>query len=156
MGIQFFHRRFLMNHLLKKFWKWLNITPEEYARCGVSQRNGEAEENYDYFAELLVFARSVIDEGLTDNSSIDDMLTILALDNESESVLEYIEENCSDKQLSIILKKGLSHLQPEARWQLAELIYRRRPENYYSLLLKLAEDNHFYVRQRAGNCLELL
>jgi hypothetical protein len=145
-----------MYQLLEDFWKWLGKTPEEYANCGIDQRNGAEEDNFDGFVELLSFARRVIDKGLTDNSSINDMLTIMALDNESESILEYIEENCSDEQLSMIINMGFSHLQPEARWQLAELIYRMLPENYYSLLLKLTEDKHFYVRKRAKNCIELL
>lgn len=145
-----------MYMLLEDFWKWLGKTPEEYALYGLNQKNGEEEDNYYHFAKLVSFARQVIDEGLTDNSSIDDMLTVMALDNESESVLEYAVANCSDEQLSVIIDRGFSHLQPNARWQLAELIYRKRPENYYNLLLRLVDDNHPYVKKRAQNCLDLL
>jgi putative protease len=59
-------------------------------------------------------------------------------------------------QLKVIVKLGLLHLQYNARWQLAELLYRRRPENWKIHLNELSNDEHHYVRKRALNCIELL
>lgn len=59
----------------------------------------------------------------------------MALDNESESVLDYFEDNSSEEQLQKIIEQGVSHLYSNARWQISELLYRRKPENYQNIYL---------------------
>ena len=134
---------------LEKFWQWSKLTPEEYAQNGMRQKNGEFEDSFLLFDEMIAYAYAMIDTSITDLSEIDDLLTILALDNEEECVLDYITEHSSKVQLDRIIARGLFHAQPNARWQIAELLSRRKPEKYLDFLQVLANDEHSVVRQRA-------
>ena len=91
-----------MNSLLKHFWEWLPISYEEYAVDGLSQLSGNCEDDFPLFSELLVSAESIVKNEYIDNEHIDDLLTIMALDNEAEHVLELIESDSSEKQLQYI------------------------------------------------------
>lgn len=145
-----------MEELLIQFWIWLGKTPEQYANEGVAQIDGSEECDFPYFSKLIKHAQDIVKNNLRFDESIDELLTVMALDNESESLLEYIEEYSSNEQLEQIIQLGLIHLQSEARWQIAELLYRRKPKNYRQYLSELACDSHWYVRKRANNCIELL
>lgn len=145
-----------MDNKLEKFWMWLGKSPEEYALEGMNQKNGEFEDEYPEFEKLLFYARKIVDSNKVDCSSIDELITIMALDNESESILDYIEERSSSEQLIKIIERGVSHLQPNARWQVAELIFRRFSPNYVDYLTQLSNDKHLYVKKRALNCLECI
>ena len=142
--------------LLSKFWKWIGKTPEEYARDGLQYIHGRMEFDYPEFDAIMNCAMRIIDSGTMLHERIYMLLTIMALDNESEQVLDYAIDNCSEEQVSVIADIGLDHLQPNARWQLAELIYSRRPENFMQYLEKLSKDGHPYVSKRANNCIERL
>lgn len=143
-----------MNSLLEQFWKWSNKTPEEYATHGMNQNKGEFEDNFPLFEDLLEYSKELVDNNTLDCFLIDDLITIMALDNESESVLDYIENNSSQEQLQKIIEQGVSHLYSNARWQISELLYRRKPKNFQSYLFKLSTDKNSYVRKRAQNCIE--
>lgn len=80
----------------------------------------------------------------------------MAIDNEAESVLDLIESDSSDHQLKHIISFGITHPLYEARWQVAELIYRRQPIQYVSYFQQLAKDPHPYVKKRAMNCINKL
>ncbi|MBO7196470.1 MAG: hypothetical protein J6V80_03965 [Clostridia bacterium] len=142
-----------MNNLLKRFWEWISISYEEYAIDGISQSSDNCEDDFPLFSELLAYAESIVKNEHIDNEQIDDLLTIMALDNETEYVLDLIESDSSEKQIHHILICGIAHPLYEARWQLAELIYRRKPDNYLSLLQTLSNDAHPYVQKRAINCI---
>ena len=143
-----------MSSLLKQFWDWLPISYEEYAAKGLSQLNGIFEDDFPLFSDLLSYAELIVKNEYIDNEHIDDLLTIMAIDNEAEHVLELIESDSSEKQLQYIISAGIKHPLYETRWQLAELICRRKPNNFDSLLQTLVDDSNPYVKKRAVNCLK--
>ena len=122
-----------MNTLLYDFWKWAEITPQEYAEKGIPLMSEKAEFNYPHFGEL-----------------------IMALDNENEDVLDYAADNASNALVLELVSLGVTFPQPNTRWQIAELAYRRRPNGFEDFLKLLLCDPDSYVRKRAGNCLEYL
>ena len=145
-----------MNDLLRQFWEWIEMTPEQYANEKENIADDKSEFFFPKFATLIKYAEYIVGKNSLIESEINDLLTILALDNESESVLEYVEIHSSDEQVESIVSQGMSHIQPNARWQLAELIYRRKVTDYRVKLTSLSEDEHPYVRKRALNCLNYL
>ena len=142
-----------MCNFLKEFWEWLPVSYDEYATSGVLQSSIGCEENFDHFNQLLIYAESIIRSDKVDAESINDLLSILALDNEMESILELIVERSSKKQLQSIIFHGIKHPLYHARWQLAEIIYRRKPKCYKEHLYALSQDSHPYVKKRSMNCL---
>jgi len=149
-----------MNHLISQFWLWMERTigksQEEYAKNGMNQNHGEFEDEYPLFEECITYAKYIVDSGTLETEKINDLLTIMAFDNESENVLEYIEEKSTGKQLQKIIELGVTHIQMGTRWQIAELIYRTNNPNAWELLNVLKNDSHKYVSQRANNCIQLL
>ena len=145
-----------MHNLLKIFWEWFPLSYDEYAEKGIHQSSGEREEYFQYFSQLLVYAKSIIENNKIDEESIDDLLTILALDNEMESILELIVEKSSNEQLQRIIYYGIKYPLYNTRWQLAEIVYKRKPAYCKEYLLALSHDSHHYVRKRARNCLNYM
>lgn len=145
-----------MFDLLENFWKWAEITSEEYAKTGIDQLSEKAEFYYPYFEGLLEYAQRIVDQSESSIEDLNNALTIMGLDNEDESILQYITDYCSETKLHDIIDVGLTHMQPEARWQIAELIYRRKPKGYRDYLLRLSKDDHHYVRKRATNAITYL
>ena len=143
-----------MHYLLKQFWEWLPVSYEEYATNGIAQLNGSYEDNFPFFSELISYAELIIKKELVDDEHINDLLTIMGIDNETEYVLELIESGSSDYQIQHISLVGITHSLYSARWQLAELICRRKPLGYDSYLQTLSKDTHPYVQIRASNCIE--
>lgn len=143
-----------MHYLLKQFWEWLPISYEEYAINGISQTNGSCEDSFPHFRELLSYAELIVKKGFVDDEHIYDLLTIMGIDNETESVLDFIENEASDYQIQHISSTGITHSLYNTRWQLAELICRRKPTHYGSYLQTLLKDIHPYVKRRARNCIE--
>lgn len=86
-----------MNSLLKHFWEWLPTSYEEYAVNGLSQLNGSFEDDFPLFSDLLAYAELIVKNEYIDNEHINDLLTIMALDNEAEHILELIEGDSSEK-----------------------------------------------------------
>ena len=144
-----------MNDVLKQFWIWLGIEPEFYAVNGIGC-NGKEECDFPDFMKLIVYAEEIVAKNIVSEEAINELLTILAIDNESENTLNYIVEHSTSEQLEVIISHGMTHLFFEARWQLAEILFRRKPTNYIDYLLFLSTDAHSYVKQRAGNCLMYL
>lgn len=145
-----------MNKMLENFWEWAGISPEEYARNGMDYRSEKQEFYYPQFEQLLAYTEEIIAKKYPTNEEIEDLLTIMALDNETENVLNILEEKLTEDSLICVIETGLYHLQPNARWQLSELIYRRRPTQCFKYLNQLATDSHYYVKQRAKNVLTYL
>ena len=142
-----------MYYLLKQFWEWLPIPYEEYAINGISQSNEICEDSFPFFCELLSYAELIVKQGFVDDEHIYDLLTIMGIDNETESVLDFIENEASDYQIQHISSIGITHPLYNARWQLAELICRRKPTQYSFYLQMLSKDTHPYVKRRARNCI---
>ena len=149
-----------MNDLISQFWLWMEKnfgkSPKEYAEKGMNQNHGEFEDAFPLFAECITYAKYIVDSDTLEADKLDDLLTIMAFDNESENVLEYIEEKSYGKQVQRIIELGVTHIQMGARWQIAELIYRTNDPNAEKLLNVLKNDPHEYVSRRAENCLSLI
>ena len=65
-----------MNTYLNQFWTWSNRTPEVYARIGMNQKQGEVEDLFPLVDDMISCAQTIVCDGVTDDSSIDDLLTI--------------------------------------------------------------------------------
>ena len=144
-----------MCYWLDLFWKWSGISPEEYSSNGMNQNRGQFEDEFPFFKELILYAVGVINNNVLDELSIEEVLTIMALDNEDEYLLEYIVDNSFDEQFDRIIKLGVVHSQFNARWQIAEIIFRRKYTGFKKYLLKLSQDDHPYVRKRALNLMKM-
>ena len=145
-----------MRNMLEQFWQWLGKNPEKYAEEGLEYLFNHMEYDFPGSCVLLEMAYDIVKKDITTYDEIYDLLTEMAIEHESEMILNFIVDNSSDEQIQKIVAIGITHLQPNARWQLAEILYRRRPSEYTHYLKKLSEDAHPYVRQRANNCIELL
>ena len=143
-----------MNDLLMRFWGWFEIAPEQYSVNGSPQIYGHEEDDLPYFEQLLIFAKEIVDHNDLTAEGVSNLLTVMAIDNEAESVLEYVQKNSSPEQLEQIIKIGLEHMQFNARWQLSEIIINRKPEGYLVYLNQLCNDDHPYVSSRAKSCME--
>ena len=148
------------NDLLKSFWEWMyfsyGVSYERYTEKGLHQPSGQDECEFPHFHRLINYAESIIESNKVDEGSIDDLLTILALDNEAENILGLIVERSSNEQLKSIIFYGIKHPLFNARWQLAEIINRRKPDCYKEYLLTLSRDPHQCVKRRAVNCLNYM
>ena len=145
-----------MNKTLKDFWEWSKTTPESYAEYGFDKNIGVFEDDFPFFDELCKYARKTVDDNITEEPLLYELLEILALDNESEGILEYIEENGSQEQVDKIISLGKIHKFYHTRWQIAELIFRRQPDNAIEQLFYFLNDKHPYVRKRAQNLVDLI
>lgn len=143
-----------MNELLNEFWQYLKMTPEEYSMCSMNQ---DLEEYFfPKWEELKNIAYSLIDSEKMDSESLDMVLLIMALDNEEEYITDYLTDkdtgsnfNCSDKYIEMLSERAIRFPQPHARWQVAEVLRRRRTKKTLSILEKLLSDENAYVRHRA-------
>lgn len=137
----------MINTLLNEFWAWINLTPQEYA-CGSSDNSIE-EYMFPHWEELLNSAYQCIDQ--SDVAAITNVLTAMAIDNEEESILDYLTEKANDEYINSMICHLVTHEQPHARWQGAELIARRNPRGGIYILNQLLHDKNSYVKKRASN-----
>ncbi|RZT00861.1 hypothetical protein [Cuneatibacter caecimuris] len=142
-----------LHMLLEEFWNWFGYTKEEYAQMNMQFDPGEF--MFPKWEELIKNIKYYISQGTDDEDIIDDILTVMALDNESENVLDDIVENANDEFCLKIIEKGVNHIQHEARWQVAEIILHRKPDNAIRWLDELMLDKDDYVKKRAENAKDL-
>lgn len=133
---------------LDKFWIWASMTPIEYSKKNIG---GEWETEYPYwdgiYRNVELEIKSIEN---TDNKMhlVENILEAMAIDNESENIIGVIEENADIAPL--IIKKGCCYYQPEARWQIAELIKRLGLSGEINSLIEMiANDEDKYVQRRA-------
>lgn len=141
----------MLHELLLQFWKWKGITPKEYA---MGEFDDFEEYMYPLWGELMYETEKLINMEKCDNQTMDQILTVLALDNEREDLLDYIEEYGSDFFIEKIALYGQHHMQPEARWQIAEILKRRKIKCAEEVLETLLNDPILYVAKRAYNAYE--
>lgn len=115
--------RHRMCDILNGFWEWAGISPEYYANESTECLNGSPEYYYPQFDQLIEYAQNIIRHDSMSKENVDDLLTIMALDNEAEDVLDYLSSHASQEQIERIAFCGKNHIQPNARWQIAELVY---------------------------------
>lgn len=143
-------------NILQEFWDWFPLTSEQYAVEGMDPGSDEAEFMFPKYTELLEYGEMLISRKEYSDDNMEEILMILALDNETEDILYILENKFPDAFLTQLIERGIGFPQPSARWQIAELTYRRKPEGYQKYLRKLAEDSHSYVRKRATNAMRYL
>lgn len=140
-----------LSSILNSFWKWIHLTPQLYAIA--SRTKDLAEYMFPSWDKMISEAINLVKMSPTDESTIDSILTAMAIDNETEDILDFIVQNCSESFINKLIEVGVVHCQPHARWQCAELIRRRRPSNVDKLLPILLSDSDDYVAKRAKNAM---
>lgn len=130
---------------LDKFKEWLG-NDLSYYLVNTAKPNGET---YKYYERLINFTENIIEYLEVDSSFINDIMYILAIDNEVENIMNYIIENCNDKQIELIISIGYNYYLSDTRWQIAEIIKSRYLPKYEKYLDALRNDDNSYVRQRA-------
>lgn len=140
---------FLLTYLLTDFWKWAGINSEQFARIADPTSLVEPF-YYPRFNELRNSCKNMINKAL-DNQETDDFLTCLALDSEEELILTWCIELGNDVFVNKLIEQGCTHLQPEARWQIVELIHNRGNDSQIAYLKHLCNDSNPYVKKRAQN-----
>ena len=104
---------------------------------------------YPVFGELRNACISLINTPLSEEES-DAFLFCMALDAEDERILDACKEQANTEFLHLLLSKGVSFVQSDTRWQMAELLRKDVPDRQY-FLQTLLSDSHPYVRKRASN-----
>ena len=142
-----------MKEYIDDFLKWLHkvygVSVAKYATVGLDQMLNQFEDSYPHFGEMLDSCYEAMGNAELSDDEIINILTIMAFDNEAESVLEYLENTLTEETLQRFILIGIHHSFFETRWQIAELIHRRKPEGFQEYLDFLAIDEHEYVRKRA-------
>ena len=128
------------------------MTPQTYAVESMKQPDLE-EYMFPLWDSVYQTTVDLINSRSTDREDMDSILTAMAIDNETEDILGYISENGCELFIEKLVEAGAGHLQPNARWQCAELIRRRRPQNGDRVLKILLSDEDEYVVKRAKNAI---
>jgi HEAT repeat protein len=132
---------------LAKFWDWANMTPETYNE---ERGLGEWEIEYPGWDELYKVADEALEQLNKEfNHDLAQLLVYaLAIDNESGTVLQKVEEKLENKLRFV--KKAINSDQSQARWQAAELLGKAEVEDREKLLVNLiSRDKDKYVIRRA-------
>lgn len=138
---------------LDKFWKWSNKTPLDYSKDrGIGEWEYYYENWYDIYNEVKSEINKINNE--YSEESICFILDAMAIDNEAEFVLEICKEklSCLDKLVEI----GYKYYQPQARWQIAQLLQTYKMENREKILNEMLNDEDEYVVRIAKYSLENL
>lgn len=133
---------------LDLFWEWSKTTPEKYA---VQRKPGEWETDYPNWDAIYEATEYTLDHISSDADikfEIDQILTAMAIDNEVENILLLLETKT--KIIDEVILHGCKHIQPQARWQIAELIKRTHSNKHIEILIDMIlNDNDNYVKRRA-------
>ena len=141
--------------ILLRFWSWAGYDARSFSADGFACVD---EKEPFYFPELsemreLCYA---CESGILSAREAEDYLTCMALDNEEEYILDHCAQCAPDDFILSIAQASLGHVQWNARWQIAELLGRRRMPQAEELLDRLSQDSHPYVRRRAKNMREAI
>ena len=135
-------RRFL--HEAERFRTWALTVPKE--------RSAEWESEYpewgDAYKATFDFLESVIIEEL-DEKTKDDLLFMLAADNECEMISEELEKY--PNKLIHLAQTAIPSVHKDAKWQIATALGRLSVKTQQSehILRALAKDEYEYTRRRA-------
>ena len=131
---------------ISKFWKWADKTPDVYAQ---NRGSGSWETEYGNWANLNLAIDKAINElnSSYNQETAENLIQALAIDNESELTLEKIEETLNSKNRFV--EQVISSIQPQAKWQVSEMLGNVMLENSTQYLLELIDDQDKYVKRRA-------
>ncbi|WP_026236441.1 HEAT repeat domain-containing protein [Pontibacter roseus] len=131
---------------LAKFWEWANMTPDTYTE---NRGLGEWEVEYPAWDELYKAANEALEQldRDFDHDLAQFLVYALAIDNESGRVLRSVEEKLENKLRFV--RKAVYSDQPQARWQMAELLGNTEVEGGEKMLLHLInqEDDKYVIRR---------
>ncbi len=133
---------------VQNFKNWLNGNLNYYL-TNSSKSNGDAYKHYDKLIMHTQYAINALNE--KNEFIVSDILYVLAIDNETENILSYIINCCTEDQIDLIVSNGYKHDLPDVRWQTAVIIKNRFLPKYEKYLSILKNDNDAYVRKRADN-----
>lgn len=137
----------LLETELAKFWEWAGMTPGTYPE---NRGLGEWETEYTEWEALYKAAKEAVAQLNTEfnHDLAQQLVYALAIDNESGQVLAMIEEKLESKLRFV--KKAVNSNQPQAKWQIAELLGNVDVENREQILLNLINRNDDkYIKRRA-------
>ena len=146
-------RKSLENYI-HNLWHWLKMTPRQYAECC-----GTGDQEPYIFPEwekMLDEVCSLIKRGGLFPADMDCLLTMMALDDETEDVLDCLTAQGDELLISVLTHAGLRSIFPQARWQCAELLGRRSIPDGMALLRQYANDRDAYVTKRARNAMKAI
>ena len=129
------------------FWRWVDA-PENLKYGDITDVTNEPF-YYPGFCEMVSICMSYVNQELSEEE-LDDFLFCLALDSETEDILDSCKKHGNNAFLTALVERGISYPQIDARWQLAEILRRPLPNREHYLRL-LSEDADEYVRRRANN-----
>lgn len=99
------------------------MTPRQYAECCGT---GDPEPYmFPEWEKMLDEVCSLIKRGGLFPADMDCLLTMMALDDETEDVLDCLTAQGDELLISVLTHAGLRSIFPQARWQCAELLGRR-------------------------------
>ena len=129
-----------------RFKNWIKDDLEYYLKKDIKS-NGET---YVFWDRLIKSTKNII-VILDDNyrTIVNNILYVLAIDNEGEIIKDYIIKNCNDKQIELIISIGYNYYLADTRWQIAVIIKERYLPKYEKYLEALKNDTNSYVRKRA-------
>ena len=130
---------------LDRLKKWLGDDLGYYL-INTAKPSGET---YKYVEKLINLTENLIENLEVNTNLINDILYVLAIDNEVENIKDYIIENCNDKQIELIISIGYNYYLADTRWQIAVIIKERYLPKYEKYLEALKNDTNSYVRKRA-------
>ncbi len=138
-----------LNEELKNFWNWSKTNIKELEQFGWI--NSLEPFEYPNWTRLIEETKLAISNLSNSNSSLviyKNILTVMALDNEAEEILDYFE-TYNSVELDKVIDFGIDHPLSDARWQIAELIGRKKEKTYLPYLELLIKDSNTYVERRA-------
>ncbi|GIP20641.1 HEAT repeat domain-containing protein [Paenibacillus sp. J22TS3] len=138
-----------LQNKLADFWDWSGIKADIYD----NQCTTIDETLYIEWDNLISLTQEAV-MILKSNSQKKEMLVkpileVLALDHENESLLDFCEEELGPTETECLIKASISFPLTGARWQMAELIGRKREKGWLKYVLLLTNDSNKYVQRRA-------
>ena len=146
---------------LSSFWEWAGRSSGEYVKDSETGIGGTGAGNfseylYPLFDHMILCAKGTAHMKEISAEDVENFLTVLALDHEAENLLDWLKYHASVSFIQRIVECGVHHIQPNARWQIAELLRVRDVSCRYDYLHLLEIDEDSYVQKRAQNSLAYL
>lgn len=140
----------LQNKLID-FWNWSGIAFDKYDK----QSSTLDETLYDEWDNLISLTREavmllkVVPQKKDIDILVKSILEVLALDHENESLLDFCEKELESTELEWLIRASILFPLYGSRWQMAEVIRRKKNKGWLKYALILTNDSNKYVQRRA-------
>ena len=131
------------------FWTWTGYA-DRYRGCDIEKLPIDPF-NFPLLCQMQQACIDLINKQLS-SAETDAFLMCMAIDNECECILDACRKSADESFLLMLVSAGIRHSQPQARWQVAELLRTDIPDRI-QLLNLLSRDEDPYVQKRAKNVL---